>query len=122
MGWTFPWYSSFGSDFNYDFHVTLDPAVAPVEYNFKDYAELVRMDPAWQGWAGEEQGMSAFLRHGERVFHTYSAYGRGIEALMGTYNWLDLTARGQQEDFELPPRRGDDPSMSWLRRHDAYGA
>jgi predicted dithiol-disulfide oxidoreductase (DUF899 family) len=120
MGWTLPWYSSHGSDFNYDFHVTLDASVTPVEYNFKDFAELVRMNPAWQGWSGEEQGMSAFLRQGDRVFHTYSAYGRGTEPLMGTYQWLDLTARGRQEDWELEPRRGDDPFMSWLRRHDRY--
>jgi predicted dithiol-disulfide oxidoreductase (DUF899 family) len=120
MGWTVPWYSSYGSDFNYDFHVTLDASVAPVEYNFKDSVELVRMNPSWQGWSGEQQGMSAFLRHGDRVFHTYSAYERGTEPLMGTYQWLDLTARGRQEDFELEPRRGDDPSMSWLRRHDQY--
>jgi predicted dithiol-disulfide oxidoreductase (DUF899 family) len=122
MGWTVPWYSSHGSDFNYDFHVTLDASVAPVEYNFKDHDELVRMNPAWQGWSGEEQGMSAFLRRGDRVFHTYSAYGRGTEPLMGTYQWLDLTSRGRQEDWELEPRRGDDPSMSWLRRHDRYSA
>ena len=122
MGWTIPWYSSHGSDFNYDFHVTLDASVAPVEYNFKEFAELVRMNPTWQGWAGEEQGVSAFLRHGDRVFHTYSAYGRGTEPLMGTYQWLDLTARGRQEDWELEPRRGDAPFMSWLQRHDRYSA
>ncbi|MGH3674679.1 MAG: DUF899 domain-containing protein [Mycobacterium sp.] len=120
MGWTVPWYSSHGSDFNYDFHVTLDASVAPVEYNFKDQAELERQDPAWQGWSGEEMGVSAFLRRGDRVFHTYSAYARGTEILMGTYQWLDLTALGRQEDWELEPRRGDDPFMSWLRRHDQY--
>jgi predicted dithiol-disulfide oxidoreductase (DUF899 family) len=120
MGWTVPWYSSHGSDFNYDFHVSIDASVAPVEYNFKDQAELERLDPAWRGWSGEEQGVSAFLRRGDRVFHTYSAYARGIEMLMGTYLWLDLTARGRREDWELEPRRGDDPFMSWLRRHDQY--
>ena len=120
MGWTFPWYSSHGSTFNYDFHVTLDAAVAPVEYNYKDQAELERMDPAWTGWSGEEQGVSAFLRRGSRVFHTYSGYARATEILMGTYQWLDFTARGRQEDREQPPRRGDDPIMSWLRRHDDY--
>ena len=49
------------------------------------------------------------LRHGDRVFHTYSAYGRGTEPLTGTYQWLDLTARGRQEDWELEPRRGRRP-------------
>ena len=52
------WYSSFGSDFNYDFHVTLDQAIAPVEYNYRDLAEL---GPGWQGWSGEMFGVSAFL-------------------------------------------------------------
>ncbi|WP_213572013.1 DUF899 domain-containing protein [Rhodococcus sp. USK13] len=122
MGWALPWYSSHGSDFNYDFHVTLDAAVAPVEYNYKDQAELERMNPAWKGWSGEEHGVSAFLRHGDRIFHTYSGYARSTETLLGTYQWLDLTARGRQEDWEQQPRRGDDPAMSWLRRHDEYEA
>jgi len=120
MGWTFPWHSSHGSDFNYDFHVTLDASVAPVEYNYKDQAQLERENPDWKGWSGDEHGVSAFLRRGERVFHTYSGYARATEILMGTYNWLDLTARGRQEDWEHQPRRGDDPFMSWLRRHDEY--
>ena len=120
LGWTFPWYSSQGSDFNYDFHVTLDAAVTPVEYNYKDADELERLDAAWKGWSGEEHGVSAFLRHDERIFHTYSAYGRATEVLMGTYHWLDLTARGRQEDWELQPRRSDGPAMHWLRRHDEY--
>ena len=52
--------------------------------------------------------------------HTYSSYARGNELLIGSYNWLDLTARGRQEDWEPEPRRGNDPFMSWLRRHDEY--
>jgi predicted dithiol-disulfide oxidoreductase (DUF899 family) len=118
MGWTFPWYSSFGSDFNYDFHVTIDASVTPVEYNYKDQAQLERENPAWIGWSGEEQGVSAFLRHGDRVFHTYSAYTRGTEMLMGTYHWLDLTARGRQEAWEQPSGRAH--ASGWLRRHDEY--
>jgi predicted dithiol-disulfide oxidoreductase (DUF899 family) len=120
MGWTIPWYSSYGSDFNYDFHVSLDPSVAPVQYNFKDQAQLEQENPSWRGWSGEEKGVSAFLRRRDRIFHTYSCYARGIDLLNGTYNWLDLTARGRQEDWEQPPGRGDDPSLSWLRRHDEY--
>ncbi|RKT55188.1 DUF899 domain-containing protein [Saccharothrix australiensis] len=120
MGWQVPWYSSYGSDFNYDFHVTLDASVTPIEYNFKDYDQLVAEEPRWRGWSGEEQGISAFLRRGDRVFHTYSCYSRGIDLLNGTYNWLDLTARGRQEDWEQPPGRGHDPFMGWLRRHDEY--
>ena len=117
MGWTIPWYSSFGSDFNYDFHVTLDQAIAPVEYNYRDLAGL---GPGWQGWSGEMFGVSAFLRHGDRVFHTYSSYARSCDMLDGTYNWLDLTARGRQEDWEQPPGRSDGPALGWLRHHDRY--
>src|SRR6478752_2552799 len=63
-GWTFPWYSSFGSAFNYDFHVTLDESVAPAEYNYRPLAEWAERDPSWAGWSGEQPGMSAFLRVG----------------------------------------------------------
>jgi predicted dithiol-disulfide oxidoreductase (DUF899 family) len=119
MGWTMPWYSSFGSDFNYDFHVTLDESAVPVEYNYRSAAEL---GPDWDGWSGEQPGTSAFLRHGNRVFHTYSSYARGGDLLLGTYNWLDLTARGRQEDGEEPSGRSDGPFMSWLRHHDRYDA
>ncbi|MBI3982072.1 MAG: DUF899 domain-containing protein [Gemmatimonadetes bacterium] len=117
MGWKTPWYSSYGSDFNYDFHVTLDPAVAPVEYN---YALLPGSGAPPGGWPHEGFGVSAFLRDGDRVFHTYSMYARGGDVLMGTYNWLDLTALGRREDWEQPVGRSDGPAMSWLRRHDRY--
>jgi predicted dithiol-disulfide oxidoreductase (DUF899 family) len=120
LGWTFPWYSSYGSDFNYDLHVTLDPSVAPVEYNYKGLDQLVRQNPSWEGWSGEEMGASAFLRRGDRIFHTYSCFERGIDMLNGTYQWLDLTARGRQEDWEQPPGRSDSPAQSWVRRHDEY--
>ena len=118
MGWTIPWYSSFGSDFNYDFHATLDPAVAPVEYNFPD--RPASDPPAGAEWPLEAPGASIFLREAGRVFHSYSTYARGLDILLGTYNWLDLTPLGRQEAWELPPRRGDDTAQSWLRRHDAY--
>ena len=120
MGWTVPWYSSYGSDFNYDYHVTVDEAVAPVEYNYRDKEALERADATWVGWSGELPGVSAFLRDGDRVFHTYSTYARGGDLLIGTYNWLDLTARGRQEDWEEPPGRSDSPFMGWLRHHDKY--
>jgi predicted dithiol-disulfide oxidoreductase (DUF899 family) len=118
MGWTVPWYSSFGSDFNYDFHVTLDESITPVEYNFRGLDEL---GPEWQGWSGDLHGISAFLRHGDRVYLTYTSYARGTDMVNGIYHWLDLTARGRQEDWELPPGRSDGPLMSWLRHHDKYG-
>lgn len=120
MGWTVPWYSSFGSDFNYDFHVTIDKAVAPVEYNYRTQAELEQDNEAWEEWSGEQPGTSAFLRQGDRVFHTYSSYARGGDLLIGTYNWLDVTARGRQEDWEEPAGRSDGPFMGWLRHHDRY--
>ena len=95
-GWTFPWYSSYGSDFNYDFHVTLDPSVAPVEYNYRPI-----------DLEGEMPGSSYFLRDGDRVFHTYSSYARGAEWTGGSYAFLDLTALGRQEDWEEPKGRAD---------------
>jgi predicted dithiol-disulfide oxidoreductase (DUF899 family) len=105
-GWTFPWYSSYGSDFNYDFHVTLDEAVAPVSYNYLDKAELEQMSGPIEG-SLELHGTSAFLRDGERVFHTYSTYARGTEQVGGTHYYLDMTALGRQEDWEEPRGRSD---------------
>jgi predicted dithiol-disulfide oxidoreductase (DUF899 family) len=104
MGWSFPWYSSYGSDFNYDFHVTLDESVAPIEYNYRDKAELERAGfPS--DMTGELHGTSVFLRDGDRVFHTYSTYGRGTEQVGGTHYYLDMTALGRQEDWEQPRGR-----------------
>ncbi|MGH9025567.1 MAG: DUF899 domain-containing protein [Acidimicrobiia bacterium] len=111
MGWSFPWASSGRSDFNYDFHVTIDPAVAPVEYNYKDQAQLEAENVAWRDWSGEQPGMSAFARDGDDVFHTYSAYARGFDALWTMWQWLDRAPLGRNE--------GD---LSWFRRHDQYEA
>jgi predicted dithiol-disulfide oxidoreductase (DUF899 family) len=58
--------------------------------------------------------------HARDIFHTYSSYARGVEPVVGTYTWLDLTARGRQEDWEQPAGRSDSPLMGWLRRHDEY--
>ncbi|HEY0636480.1 MAG TPA: DUF899 domain-containing protein [Pseudonocardiaceae bacterium] len=103
-GWTFPWYSSYGSDFNYDFHVTLDPAVAPPEYNFRtpDEDPELRSDESF-----ELPGRSHFLRVGGDVFHTYSVYARGLETIGGSYYLLDETALGRQEDWEEPKGRSE---------------
>jgi predicted dithiol-disulfide oxidoreductase (DUF899 family) len=95
MGWTIPWYSSFGSDFNYDLHVTNDESVAPVEYNYKDKATLIEKGTPWYV-SGEWQGLSVFLRDGDDVYQTYSAYERGIDGLVNTYSYLDLTPLGRQ--------------------------
>jgi predicted dithiol-disulfide oxidoreductase (DUF899 family) len=106
-GWTFPWYSSFGSDFNYDFHVTIDESVAPAEYNFRSLDEWAAKDPSWAGWKGEQPGLSCFLRVDDEVFHTYSQYGRGAESTGGSYYFLDLTALGRQEEWEEPKGRAE---------------
>jgi len=107
-GWTFPWYSSYGSDFNYDFHVTLDESVAPVEYNFRTREEHEQAGTFFYV-DGEEPfempGTSYFLRDGDRVFHTYSNFARGAEMTGGSYYFLDLTALGRQEDWEEPKGR-----------------
>jgi predicted dithiol-disulfide oxidoreductase (DUF899 family) len=121
MGWTVPWYSSLGTSFNYDFHVTHDEAVAPVEYNYLGKAELIAKGESWF-ITGESHGVSVFLRDGVSVFHTYSTYARGADLLLGTFNYLDLTPLGRQEDWEEPAGRGDGPLMHWVRRHDRYGA
>jgi predicted dithiol-disulfide oxidoreductase (DUF899 family) len=103
-GWSVPWFSSFGSDFNYDFHVTLDEKVAPVEHNFMDKAELERRskDEAYF-MKGEQHGLSVFVRLDEDIFHTYSTYARGTENLTNTYTLLDTTPYGRQQEFEDSP-------------------
>jgi predicted dithiol-disulfide oxidoreductase (DUF899 family) len=109
-GWTFAWYSSQGSDFNYDFGVTLDETVAPLEYNYRSKAEHERAGTGYY-LEGEQPielpGLSVFLRVGEDVFHTYSQYARGGEAVGGSYYYLDLTALGRQEDWEEPKGRAE---------------
>jgi predicted dithiol-disulfide oxidoreductase (DUF899 family) len=107
-GWGFPWYSSFGGSFNYDFHVTLDSSVAPVEFNFRDMPELRSVGMEWMAEGSWEQpGYSMFLRVGEEIFHTNSVFGRGTEMLGGAYYFLDLTALGRQEEWEEPKGRVD---------------
>jgi predicted dithiol-disulfide oxidoreductase (DUF899 family) len=110
-GWTFPWYSSYGSDFNYDFHVTLDEAVAPVEYNYRGKAEHEQTGSDAYADADEpieRPGRSCFLRDGDSVYHTYSVYARGLETVGGSYYFLDETALGRQEEWEEPKGRATD--------------
>ena len=109
MRWTFPWYSSFGTDFNYDFHVTIDPSKAPVEYNFRDAKELEETGAGWMsdGESREQPGHSVFLRVDDEIFHTYSSYARGAEWFGGSYAALDLTPLGRQEEWEEPKGRAD---------------
>ena len=98
MGWTVPWYSSFASDFNYDFHVTQDEAVTPVEYNFRSGTDVSEAGLNYVLLSREQWGLSVFLREDDSVFHTYSTYGRGVEGVISTYSYLDLTPLGRQEE------------------------
>jgi predicted dithiol-disulfide oxidoreductase (DUF899 family) len=132
MGWTFPWASSFGGDFNFDFSVGFteeQQREGGIEYNY-------RREPAWQQrnnqgivtqmtgdpvgdnaamtgtdvatYTRERPGMSAFTLEDDVVYHTYSAYARGLDALWGMYPWLDRAPKGRNENGV------------WWRRHDEY--
>jgi predicted dithiol-disulfide oxidoreductase (DUF899 family) len=111
-GWTFPWYSSYGTDFNYDFGATLDDSVTEGLVNFRSRADWrASGDPNPYAHADdpvEVPGFSCFLRDGDAVYHTYSTYARGAEATGGAYAFLDLTALGRQEDWEEPKGRAGD--------------
>lgn len=111
MGWRFPWVSAGESDFNYDFHVTLNEARGSVEYNFESVAELRRRGEVPQT-ASEMPGFSVFLRDGDDVYHTYSTYQRGVDTFLNTYNLLDLTPLGRNEASPF----------QWVRYHDRYAA
>ncbi|MBS4046996.1 MAG: DUF899 domain-containing protein [Alphaproteobacteria bacterium] len=121
MGWTMPWVSSFGSDFNTDFGVTIDPAIAPPEYNYQD-AETLRAKGQLEHVKGELPGLSVFLRDGSRIYHSYSTFGRGLDGLLNTYNILDLTPYGRQEGWEDSPSGWPQSKDFWLRHHDKYDA
>jgi predicted dithiol-disulfide oxidoreductase (DUF899 family) len=109
MGWLVPWYSSYRSNFNYDFHTSFDDNIAPIEYNYADKATLEQTMPYIRPGT-DGPAVSVFLRDGDRVFHTYSAYSRGLDSLIGTYQYLDLTPLGRQKHVvEFP-------------HHDRYGA
>lgn len=112
-GWMAPWYSSHGSDFNYDFQATLDRSIPQLEYNYRPEPEIVSGDTT----SAEVPGFSCFLRDGDDIFHTYSTYARGTDSLGGAYSLLDLTALGRQEDWEEPQGRaprlhGPDPTFT----------
>lgn len=117
MGWDLPWYSSLESDFNYDFQVTIDAEKGSDVYN---YENIENLGESWKNWKGEQPGNSVFIRKGDRIFHTYSAYERGCELLIGTLNYLDLTPFGRQENWEKPDGRGEDKPGSWWKLHDDY--
>lgn len=104
MGWSFPWYSSAGSDFNFDYHVSFTPeelSAGQVEYNYRPVS-----------WSGTEApGISVFLDDGGTIYHTYSTYARGLDMLNVAYHYMDLVPRGRDEA---------DGAVRWLRRHDEY--
>ncbi len=96
MGWSFPWYSSFDNDFNYDFGATTNQ--------------------------GEQHGVSIFLRQGDAIYRTYYTGARGVEYLGSHWTYLDLTPFGRQETWEDSPKDWpQDEPYSWMHRHDEYG-
>jgi predicted dithiol-disulfide oxidoreductase (DUF899 family) len=107
MGWRFPWVSSFGSDFNYDYNVSFtkeDLAKGDVYYNYK-----MNKFPA-----EEAPGASVFAKDKSGdIYHTYSSYGRGLDMFLGTYHFLDIVPKGRDEDALAH-------SMAWVRHHDKY--
>ena len=103
MGWTFRWLSSFESDFNFDYGVSFREGDTEATYNYA---------PSTFG-PGEAPGLSVFLRDGDDVFHTYSTYARGLDPLIATYSFIDLTPLGRNEQ-DLPY------GMAWVRHHDSY--
>jgi predicted dithiol-disulfide oxidoreductase (DUF899 family) len=134
MGWTFPWASSYGSDFNADFQVASSDAQRQSgrgEYNYRTFdmnafAELSNQrafaewaattGTDWATYTQESPGMSAFAVEDGVVYHTYSAYARGLDGLWGMYQWLDRAPRGRNEE------RSPDAPLNFFRRHDEYDA
>jgi predicted dithiol-disulfide oxidoreductase (DUF899 family) len=110
QGWEIPWYSSDGSDFNYDFGVTVDASRGFDEYNYRtldEYAAIGQESMKTSEQPYDMPGRSCFLHVDGRVFHTYSQYARGLECTGGSYYFLDLTALGRQEDWEEPQGRAE---------------
>jgi predicted dithiol-disulfide oxidoreductase (DUF899 family) len=107
-GWDLPWYSSFGSDFNYDFGVTIDESRGFGEYNYRtldEYAAMGQESMKTSDQPYDMPGRSCFLQVDGQVFHTYSQYARALESTGGSYYFLDLTALGRQEEWEEPKGR-----------------
>jgi predicted dithiol-disulfide oxidoreductase (DUF899 family) len=107
MEWKFPWVSSNGTDFNLDYQVSATPetkADEKVLYNYE-----MQVFPA-----EERPGLSAFYKDGGEIFHTYSTYARGLDILVGAYNFIDMSPLGRNE-------QGLKHTMAWVRHHDRYG-
>jgi predicted dithiol-disulfide oxidoreductase (DUF899 family) len=106
MQWAFPWVSSFDNDFNYDYHVTLDPDRGYSVYNYKR-----------TNIQGEMPGLSVFLRNDARIYHSYSTYFVGLDIFLPMYHLLDVTPLGRQENAGNNMTAGE---SSWIRFHDEY--
>ena len=117
IGWETEWVSSYDSSFNYDYNVTVDENVKPVEYNFKDKAAL-EAKGIMQHARGEQPGFSVFLKEGGDIFHSYSCYGRGPDHLLTTYGLLDLTPLGRQDTKE--GEGGPEGEGLGFKYHDEY--
>jgi len=105
MGWTFPWVSSHGNDFNFDFGVSFTPEDLAAGRAIYNYGEVIRESQ-------DMFGTSVFVQDPDgAIFHTYSTFRRGVESLMGALNWLDLVPNGRNES---------EGAMNWVRRHDEY--
>jgi predicted dithiol-disulfide oxidoreductase (DUF899 family) len=107
MGWEFKWVSSSGNDFNFDFYASFRPEDIESEKAFFNYS---KGDPGGE----DRESLSVFYRDDQgALFHTYSCYARGIDLINGTYNFLDLTPKGRDEDGPKGP-------LAWVRYHDKY--
>ena len=122
----FPWYSSFGSDFNYDFHATIDESVAPLEINYRSREQIEALAASPANGCSRPSSRSrcrasaASSATATSIFHTYSTFARGTEAIGGAYGFLDLTALGRQEEWEEPKGRAENargamPNFASLR-------
>lgn len=120
MGWDLPWYSSFGGDFNYDYQVTIDPEQGCTTWNYRDTRELKDAGKI-PSITGELPGLSVFLKDGQRVFHTYSTFARGLDTFVTTYQLLDVTPFGRGEGWDDMPDV-DGKGQGWLQHHDRYVA
>lgn len=108
MGWSFPWVSSNGSDFNLDYQVSQSPEEKKSGKRYYNYAEIA-------GPGEELPGLSVFYKNEQgEIFHTYSTYARGLDILLTTYHFLDLTPKGRDEENIKPH------PMAWVRHHDQY--
>ena len=125
MGWKFPWFSSEGGDFNYDFNVSISEDGSGSDYNYAERGHAmtqVELPPVVHQFAQmcgtdaptyvrDRPGMSSFIREGDEIYHCYSTYARGLDALWGAYQWLDRAPLGRNEQ-----------NGPWWKRHDEYAA